>query len=255
MKSKLFLIVAVVLTVILGITVSMVGCKATTTETTAAETTVAETTTAETTATEATTAATTASEVTGTFSITAFEGGFGVDWIKEAIKVFSAKYPKVTVNFTYDPKTAEELAPLFVAGTPPDVCMPGHLFDLWGAIREGQIKPLEKYLNDSNAIDKDIKWIDTFEKGTFAAQSTEDHIWYTPMFSNSNGWWYNKTVWDKNGWTPPKTWDEAYTLFDAMKKAGVGPIANQGIYPIYIRYIYARIHSEVCRTKKTGGLL
>ncbi|MCL5073153.1 MAG: extracellular solute-binding protein [Actinobacteria bacterium] len=240
MKKSLLWIMVVLISLTLMSAFTISGCKkGTAAETTAAETTTVETTSVETTAAETTTAVeTTVSTATGNFSIAAFEGGYGVEWIKEAIKVFSAKYPKVTVDFTADPKIHEKLQPMFVAGTPPDVvCLPTFFFDLWGAIFENQILPLENYLN-SNAIDKEVKWIDTLDKNTFMAATSDGHIWYLPQFINAMGWWYNKTVWDKNGWVPPKTWDEAYKLFDAMKKAGVAPIANQGIYPLYIRFTY-----------------
>jgi len=172
-----------------------------------------------------------------TLSVAAFEGGYGVEWVNETARLLEERHPGLTVEVTTDPRIWEKVQPMFVAGNPPDVVAPGWLFDHWGAINEGQFKPLEDFLK-TNAIDKDTPWIDTFADGTFTAATYEGHIWYIPLFPSFYGWWYNKTVWDKHGWKPPKTWDEAYKLFDNMKKAGVAPIANQAKYPMYLTYPY-----------------
>ena len=172
-----------------------------------------------------------------TLRVAAFEGGYGVQWVYKAANLLEQRHPGLKVEVTTDPRIWEKVQPMFVAGNPPDVVAPGWKFDLWGAIYEGQVKPLEGYLN-TNAIDKDVPWIDTFAKGTFSAATYNNHIWYIPLFPSFYGWWYNKTIWDQHGWTPPKTWDEAFNLFDSMKVAGVAPIANQGKYPMYLTYPY-----------------
>ena len=170
--------------------------------------------------------------------VAAFEGGYGVQWLKKAVSSFETLHPDVEIQLTTDPRIWEKVQPLFVAGTPPDVVAPGWKFDIWGAIAEGQVAPLEDYLNNTNASDKDVPWIDTFAPGTFSAATYNKHIWYVPMFPSYYGWWYDKTIWDKHGWTPPTTWDAAYALFAKMKAEGVAPIANQGIYPMYLTYPY-----------------
>ncbi len=183
------------------------------------------------------------SEATGTkeeevtLRVAAFEGGYGVEWVHEAARLLEERHPGLEVEVTTDPRIWEKVQPMFVAGNPPDVVAPGWLFDHWGAINEGQFKPLEDFLN-TDAIDKDGKWIDTFADGTFAAATYEGHIWYIPLFPSLYGWWYNKTVWDEHGWKPPKTWDQAFKLFDDMKREGIAPIANQGQFPMYLTYPY-----------------
>ena len=108
------------------------------------------------------------------FTVAAFEGGYGVEWVHETARLLEERHPGLTVEVTTDPRIWEKVQPMFVAGNPPDVVAPGWLFDHWGAINEGQFKPLEDYLN-TNAIDKDVAWIDTFPEGTFAA-ATNDGI-------------------------------------------------------------------------------
>lgn len=170
--------------------------------------------------------------------VASFEGGYGVEWLHKTAQLFEEQHPDVDVEVTTDPRIWEKVQPMFVAGNPPDVVAPGWKFDLWGAIAEGQISPLESYLEDTNAADKDVPWIDTFAPGTFAAATYDGHIWYVPMFPSFYGWWYDKTIWDEHGWTPPSTWEEAYDLFADMQAVGVAPIANQGIYPMYLTYPY-----------------
>ena len=171
-----------------------------------------------------------------TLRVAAFQGGYGDQWVYKAANLLEQRHPGLKVEVTTDPRIWEKIQPLFVAGNPPDVVAPGWKFDYWGAILEGQVKPLEHYLKDTNAIDKDVPWIDTFAKGTFSAAIYNGHIWYIPLFVSYFGWWYNETFWDQHGWIPPKTWDEAFKLFDSMKAAGVAPIANQGKYPMYLTY-------------------
>ena len=169
--------------------------------------------------------------------VAAFEGGYGVEWFLETARQFEALHPDVEVEVMTDPRIWEKVQPMFVAGNPPDVVAPGWLFDHWGAILEGQVKPLEGWLV-TPALGKDVPWVDTFADGTFNAATYNGHIWYIPLFPSYYGWWYNKTVWDEHGWTPPQTWDEAFQLFTEMKAAGIAPIANQGIYPMYLTYPY-----------------
>lgn len=167
----------------------------------------------------------------------AFEGGYGVEWLHETAQQFEALHPNVHVEVISDPRMWEKVAPRFVAGNPPDVVAPGWQFDHWGAIIEGQIMPLTEAL-EGPSFDQRTPWRDTFEPGTFTAATYNDEIWYLPLFPIRYGWWYNQTIWDQHAWEPPATWDEAYGLFESMKKANVAPIANQGIYPDYLAYFY-----------------
>lgn len=179
-----------------------------------------------------------ATEETVSFQVAAFDCAYGLEWIEETIRVFEEKHPNVEVELLADPKIHEKLQPMFLSGNPPDVVNPGPYFDIWGAILEGQLKPLEKYLT-SNAIGKEISWAETLVDNILSSGTTSDgHIYYVPMFVNNVGWFYNQTVWDKYGWAPPETWEDAYELFDAMRNSGIEPIANQGVWPLYIRYIY-----------------
>ena len=169
--------------------------------------------------------------------VAVFKGGYGVQWVQKAATLLEQRHPGLKVEITADPRIWEKVQPMFVAGNPPDVVAPGWGFDYWGAIVGGQVKPLDDYLH-TNAIDKNVPWIDTFAKGTFSVATYNGHIWYMPLLVVTYGGWYNKTIWDQHGWVPPKSWDEAFKLFDSMKAAGVAPIANQGKYAEYLSYQY-----------------
>lgn len=224
--KKLFILTSVVAIVFMAITFTVVGCK--TTEV-AEDSVVAE---------ESTEVEDTVESGEKTIlTVAAFECAYGDNFINETIRIFEENNPNVEVDLLFDPKIDEMLQPMFVAGNPPDVCNAGTFFDLWGAIIEGKVKPLDEYLN-SSAIDKDMLWIDTFAEGTFTAATHEGKIWYLPLLSTGVGWWYNETVLSNGGWVPPENWDEAYVLFDEMKAEGIAPIANQGVWPIYLRFTY-----------------
>jgi len=163
--------------------------------------------------------------------------GYGVEHIKEAIRILEELHPDILVDLFAGPRIGDKIQAMIVAGVEPDVYSPGWNFDYWSAIGEGQFMSLETALEEEKAFDTDDAWGDTFMQGTFgAATDNEGHIWFISQLPSMYGWWYNKTVWDEHGWTPPETWEEAFDLFDSMKAAGMAAIANQGQWPMYLTY-------------------
>jgi ribose transport system substrate-binding protein len=100
MKSKWFLVLTVGLAVILGLTISMAGCKTTTEETTVAETTAAETTAAETTAAETTAA-------TAKPYIAVISKGFQHQFWQTVMKGAQDAAVKYNVDMTFDGPPSE----------------------------------------------------------------------------------------------------------------------------------------------------
>ena len=82
-----------------------------------------------------------------TLEIASFQGGYGIQWLKEIATQFEETHPGVKVDVWGSPRVWEPLRPRFISGNPPDLCAPGWGFDFWAAVGAGQIMPLDKFLN------------------------------------------------------------------------------------------------------------
>ncbi len=170
---------------------------------------------------------------TGSLSVYAFKGGYGIDFYQQAAKEFDAKNSGLTTTVQGDPRVWEELQPMFVAGTPPDLVFPGWGFDHWTAVAENQIMDLDPAL-DAPAFDGKGKWRDTFEPSLLALGQQDGKQYVLPYYFNVMGWWYDPNVFAKNGWTVPKTFDDLLALCAKIKSKGMAPITYQGKYPYYM---------------------
>lgn len=164
--------------------------------------------------------------------IMAFEGGYGVQWLKDIAQSFEALHPDVEVVITSNPRIWEQVRPRFIAGNPPDVVSPGWGFDIWGAIYEGQVLPLTKAMN-SPAYGSKAAWKDTFLPGALAGGMMGKEIYIMPLFYDIDGWYYDANLFAKKGFTVPKSLSELEALGDKAKKAGIALFSNQGVYPYY----------------------
>lgn len=115
-----------------------------------------------------------------------------------------------------------------LAGTPPDtfqVHMGHELLDTYVNISAGSVlSPL-----DSSVIDPS-----KFPAGVVSIISGKDGKIYTvPMnIHRANELWYNKTVFTANNLQPPTTWDQFFTVADALKAKGITALAlgDNGIW-------------------------
>lgn len=165
--------------------------------------------------------------------VASFQGGFGLDFFEKAAKEYEKTHPNVSIRVWGEPRIWEKLRPRFNQGDVPDLCWPGWGMDTWALVAEGQVMPLDKYL-DGESYDGTEKWKDTYipallEKGKF-----NGHYYILPFNNNIFGWWYNVDMFKKHGWAPPKTYEELLVLCEKIKKAGIAPITYQGKYPTYM---------------------
>ncbi len=161
-----------------------------------------------------------------------FGGGNGSDWVKQAAEEYAALHPNVTVNVIANPRIEEQLRPLFISGNPPDVVSPGPNFDIWGAITNGEMMPLDQALK-SPSFDGTGTWRETFNKALLDIQYQGKTYGIPQIFSTGMVWWYNAKLFRENGWEVPKTWDDLYKLNTQARATGRYLFALQGIYPNY----------------------
>lgn len=168
----------------------------------------------------------------GALNVALFKGGYGIDFFEKAAREYEAAHPGVKIKVWGDPRVWEQLRPLFVAGTPPDLTWPGWGMDYWPLVYEKKVIPLDEYL-DEPPYEGSGKWRDTFEPSLLALGQYDGKQWMLPYFFSINGWWYDKVLFAKHGWKPPRTWSELLRLCAAIKKEGIAPITYQGKYPYY----------------------
>lgn len=155
-------------------------------------------------------------DLTGTLSI--------LSWYNETMSeplmnAFKAKYPNVTVDYTYAPPVAdyvEKLSTLLYSGAAPDVfymCLENRE-DL---IKGGYALDLseESYMKDGTIPDS----VKTTYGMDGKAYSLAVDCWVGGVF-------YNKTIFEKLSLSEPKTWDEFLTVCQTLKDAGYVPLLD-----------------------------
>lgn len=174
-----------------------------------------------------------ADKPTGKLEVAAFKGGYGIDFYQAAAKEFDEKNPGLTTTVTGGPRIWEQLKPLMVAGTPPDLMFPGWGMDQWALVADEQLMVLDKAL-DSPAYDGKGSWRETFNENVLKLCQKDGRTYMLPLYVIQMGWWYDPAVFKKNGWTPPKTYAELLDLSEKIKAKGIAPITYQGQYPYYM---------------------
>ncbi len=151
--------------------------------------------------------------------------GGEADGLNAMFEIFKKKYPDVeiinaTVAGGAGSNAKAVLATRMQSGNPPDSFQvhAGHeLIDTW--VVADKMEPVTD-------IFKENGWLDVFPKDLIDIISYEGEIWTVPVnIHRSNVLWYNKDIFEKNGLEPPKNLDEFFTVADALKAAGVTPLA------------------------------
>ncbi len=172
-------------------------------------------------------------KLSGKLEISAFKGGYDIDFYAQAGKEFQEKTPGLTVNVDGDPRVWEKLKPRMVSGDTPDLMFPGWGMDQWALVQEGQLMTLDAAL-DSPAYGGGGKWRDTFDPNILKMCQKDGKTYMLPLYVMVYGWWYDPGVFKKNGWTAPKTVNELMALCEKIKAKGIAPMAFQGQYPYYM---------------------
>ncbi|MDR1806530.1 MAG: N-acetylglucosamine/diacetylchitobiose ABC transporter substrate-binding protein [Propionibacteriaceae bacterium] len=144
-----------------------------------------------------------------------FNGGYGTDWADYAAAL-AAEHSGTHFTTTVTPSTEiqQELQPLFVAGTPPD------LVNTNGGVAQlvPELLPLDdvwasESYDGGPLLDSLVSGVK--EAGTYNGLSVR-----APYVVTAYGLWYSASLFEANGWTPPATWDDVTTLCDQVKAAG-----------------------------------
>ncbi len=107
-------------------------------------------------------------------------------------------------------------------GQPPDSWQVHAGKELTSYVDAGQMEPLTQFFKDQG-FDKVMPKL-LLDQITYKGE-----IWSVPVnVHRSNILWYNKKVFADNGLTPPKTFDDFFTVAEALKAKGLTPLAVGG---------------------------
>jgi raffinose/stachyose/melibiose transport system substrate-binding protein len=132
---------------------------------------------------------------------------------------FEAEHPNVSIDITVYENEAFKTAiePRLQAGDPPD------LFQSWGG---GELEQQVDAGLVQDISDGVAPWIDTLNEAAVTMYQVEGAQYGIPFDLGMVGFWYNKDLFARAGIdAPPATWDELLTDVQALKDAGITPIA------------------------------
>jgi raffinose/stachyose/melibiose transport system substrate-binding protein len=144
------------------------------------------------------------------------------DWQKMADD-YMAAHPNVTIEITVLENEAfkTKLTTVMQSGEPPDI------FQSWGGgvmnqqIDAGLLKDITADLDGDGGA-----WRNSFAPGALGVYSYKGKNYGVPWDMGMVGWWYNKALFAEAGITaPPSTWTEFLNDVEALKAAGITPIA------------------------------
>ncbi|MFJ7727820.1 ABC transporter substrate-binding protein [Neobacillus sp. NPDC097160] len=147
------------------------------------------------------------------------------DGLKALLKLFQEKYPDVPIENAAVAGGAGTNAKAVLAsrmqGNDPPATFQVHggaeLNAGW--VAAGKMEPL------NDLYDKE-GWKDKFPPSLIDMVSKDGNIYSVPVnIHRGNVIWYNKKIFADNGLTPPKTFDEFFTVADKLKEKGITPLS------------------------------
>jgi raffinose/stachyose/melibiose transport system substrate-binding protein len=136
---------------------------------------------------------------------------------------YMAMHPNVTIEITVLENEAfkTKLTTVMQSGEPPDI------FQSWGGgvmndyANAGLLQDITPYLDADGGA-----WRDTFAPGALGVYSLNGKNYGVPWDMGMIGFWYNKDLFAQAGIeAPPTTWTELLADVQALKDAGITPIA------------------------------
>lgn len=168
-----------------------------------------------------------------------FDGGFGTQYAKDAIKVYEKKYPKAKVKFTPTQKIQSTLQPRFNGGNPPDLIdnSGAEQMDMGVLVGKKQIADLTALMDAPSVDDPDKKVRDTLRPGVLEmGQFDGEQVWIMYYAYTVYGVWYSQKALDSLDAEYPETWDDMLKVCAKAKKQGIAPWTYAGKHPYYIPF-------------------
>lgn len=127
------------------------------------------------------------------------------------------------------------LATRMAGGDPPDVFQANGGYDTLQWTEGDQILPLDD-LFEANG------WNELLPEKIVQMNTKDGHVYGVPInIGRDNMIWYNKKVFEENNITPPTTWDEFFEAAEALKGAGITPLALGDSNPTWATLIFEEV--------------
>ncbi|MCF6286856.1 MAG: extracellular solute-binding protein [Candidatus Hydrogenedentes bacterium] len=171
--------------------------------------------------------------ITAEVEMAVFEGGYGIQWHQKVAEQYNETHTEegIRVKLWGDPRVIEKVKPRLLRGDPPDLMLMKYL-PIWRLVAADKLAPLNAAL-DRPLPGRNRPWREEFIPGTLDTYTSEGQVYAIPSAFGAYACWYDARLFREHGWVPPKTWAEFETLCEAIKAAGIAPLAYQGKYPIY----------------------
>ncbi|MCT4352379.1 N-acetylglucosamine/diacetylchitobiose ABC transporter substrate-binding protein [Streptomyces sp. Je 1-79] len=168
-----------------------------------------------------------------------FDGGFGQQYAKDAVKVYESTYPQAKVKFTATQKITTELQPRFNGGNPPDLIdnSGAEQMDMGVLVGQKQLTDLTALLDAASIDDPSKKVRDTLRPGIVEmGQFDGAPVWILYYAYTIYGVWYSQKLLDSLDAKYPETWDEMLAVCEKAKKKGIAGWTYAGKHPYYVPF-------------------
>ncbi len=151
-------------------------------------------------------------------------------------------HPGVTIELTHLENEAfkERLATVMQSGDPPDLFQSWGGGVLWNYAEAGLLRDITPEL-----MADDAAWKNSFTtQAALNLYSYEGAYYGVPLTFGAVGFWYNTRLFAEAGIeSPPETWDEFLAAVQALRDAGITPIALGGRdkWPGHFWWVYMAI--------------
>jgi len=172
-----------------------------------------------------------------------FKGGYGDDYAIANNELYTSLYPNATITYAGTQRLQEQYQARFVDGNPPDIMDNSGAgnFSNTTLVTEGQLTDLTPLMEAEAYGQPGVAFKDTLAPGTQDDGVYDGKPYVLNYVYTMNGLWYNQALFEEKGWTYPTTWDEFFTLAEAIKAEGIAPLTYQGQYPQYMRSVFDEV--------------
>jgi len=162
--------------------------------------------------------------------------------LEEISDLWEADHPEVTVNIQYLTMDDEKktLPTSLASGSGPDIFDYDAAEGALGVLAiSGLVRPMDEYAEKYG-------WFDRLSDSVVARTTYDDTFYAVPRASEAVGIFYNASMFEAQGIEAPTTYDAFLSAADALKSAGVTPIAfgNKDQWPSS-HLVGAAIHATV----------
>ncbi|ATC66064.1 ABC transporter substrate-binding protein [Nibricoccus aquaticus] len=155
---------------------------------------------------------------------------YGTAFFDETAREFEKLRPGVRVRIAGDIRNDDKVQIRAMGGDFPDATDARLLYDT--LIPAGKVRDLAPYLDGPN-WEGDGAWRESFLPGVLGRWTRTDGVYAVPYTHAVWVVFYNEALFARHGWTPPKTWDEFFSLSEKVRATGLAPLTLPGVYMRY----------------------